>query len=48
VTVLPASAKPVMVGVVTLARLSALEVPLSLPEVRSGALGAAGTLLPSV
>src|SRR5437773_12245652 len=48
VTVLPASAVPVKVGVVTLVRLSVLELPLSLAAVRSGAAGAAGAAVSSV
>src|SRR5919108_490970 len=47
-TVLPASAVPVNVGVVTLVRLSVLEVPLSLAAARSGADGAAGAAVSTV
>src|ERR1035437_6220211 len=42
-TVLPASAVPVKVGVVSAVMLSVLEVPESLEAARSGADGAAGT-----
>ena len=45
VTVLPASAVPVKVGVVTLVSLSVLEVPESLAAARSGADGAAGAVV---
>ena len=48
VTVLPASAVPVNVGVLTLVTLSVLEVPLSLAAVRSGAEGAAGAVVSMV
>ena len=44
VTVLPASAVPVNVGVVTLVRSSLLNVPLSLALVMSGVEGAAGAI----
>src|SRR5437588_2658497 len=47
-TVLPASAVPVKVGVVTLVILSVLELPLSLAAVISGVEGAAGAALSSV
>ena len=42
---LPASAVPVKVGVVTLVILSVLETPVSLAAVRSGVVGASGTTL---
>ena len=42
VTVLPASAVPVKVGVVTLVMLSVLDAPLSEAATRSGTDGAAG------
>jgi len=42
VTVLPASAVPVKVGVATLVMLSVFDEPLSEAAVRSGAEGAAG------
>src|SRR5437762_2677294 len=48
VTVLPASAVPVNVGVVSVVTLSVWEQPLSLASVRSGADGAAGAVLSSV
>src|SRR5205085_504504 len=41
-TVLPASAVPVKVGVVLLVRLSVFELPVSLAAVRSGADGVLG------
>ena len=41
-TVLPASAVPVKVGLVTLVRLSVLDTPLSDAATRSGVVGAAG------
>ena len=41
-TVLPASAVPVKVGLVTLVMLSVLDTPLSEAATRSGAAGAAG------
>ena len=41
-TVLPASAVPVKVGVASLVTLSMLELPLSLAAARSGVDGAAG------
>jgi hypothetical protein len=44
VTVLPASAVPVKVGVVTLVTLSVLEAPLSDAAARSGADGADGAV----
>ena len=44
VTMLPAGAEPVTVGVVTLVTLSVLDTPLSEPGVRSGVNGAACTL----
>ena len=44
-TVLLASAVPVNVGVLTLVRLSVLEVPLSLAASRSGVDGAAGAVV---
>ena len=47
-TVLPASAVPVKVGVVSLVMLSVLDTPLSLAETKSGALGAAGAVLSMV
>src|SRR5437588_4815005 len=47
-TVLPASAVPAKVGVVTLVTLSVLELPLSLAAARSGADGAAGALASAV
>ena len=43
-TVLPASAVPVKVGVVSLVRLSELELPLSEVAIRSGVEGAAGAV----
>ena len=42
VTVLPASAVPVKVGMVTLVMLSVLDTPLSEAATRSGVAGAAG------
>ena len=42
VTVLPASAVPVKVGLVTLVRLSVLDKPLSEAATRSGTVGTAG------
>jgi hypothetical protein len=45
VTVLPASAVPVNVGVVLLVILSVLDDPLSLAAVRSGVEGAAGAVV---
>ena len=48
VTVLPASAVPVKLGVVTLVMLSVLEEPLSLAAVKSGVDGAAGATLSCV
>src|SRR2546421_5809979 len=45
VTVLPASAVPVNVGVVTLVLLSVVEAPESLTAVMSGTDGAAGAML---
>ena len=42
VIVLPASAVPVKVGLVTLVMLSVLDTPLSEATTRSGAVGAAG------
>jgi len=45
VTVLPASAVPVKVGVVTLVILSVLDEPLSLAAVISGVEGAAGAVV---
>src|SRR5437870_1678345 len=47
-TLLPASAVPVKVGVVTLVMLSVLELPLSLAAARSGAEGAAGAVVSMV
>ena len=48
VTVLPASAVPVKVGVVTLVMLSVLDVPLSDAATRSGRVGAAGAVVSMV
>ncbi len=48
VTVLPASAVPVKVGVVALVTLSVLDGPLSLAFVRSGVDGALGAVLSTV
>lgn len=45
VTVLPASAVPVNVGVVTLVSLSVFDVPESLAAARSGVEGAAGAVV---
>src|SRR5437764_1314088 len=45
VTVLPASAVPVKVGVATLVRLSVLDAPESEAVARSGAEGAAGAVV---
>lgn len=45
VTVAPASALPVNVGVVTLVILSMEDEPLSLAAVNAGAVGAAGAVL---
>ena len=47
-TVLPASAVPVKVGVVSLVILSVWELPVSLAESKSGVEGAAGAVLSSV
>src|SRR6185436_9033482 len=44
-TVLPASAVPVKVGVVALVLLSTLEEPLSLPAAKSGVEGAFGAVV---
>ncbi len=44
-TVLLASVVPVKLGVVSLVMLSVLEVPVSLPAVRSGVPGAAGAVV---
>ncbi|MNV79381.1 hypothetical protein D3C71_1729310 [compost metagenome] len=43
-TVEPASAVPVKVGVALLVRLSELELPVSVPAVRSGLVGALGAM----
>ena len=45
---LPASAVPVKVGVLSLVILSVLEVPLSLAATRSGTDGAAGAVVSMV
>ncbi len=47
-TVALAWAVPVNVGVVSLVRLSVLEVPVSLPAARSGVAGAAGAVVSMV
>ena len=45
---LPASAVPVKVGVVSLVVLSVFDEPLSVPAVMSGALGALGAVVSMV